>query len=80
MLDPATERVVKAGFGRLAQGLEVALADLRGSRTRGPSIKAQAQHLLAVYFGLRVMAKGGQPVKSLTAAKRASMLCLEVVE
>lgn len=73
MLDPDTERAVKAGFRRLARGLETALSDLAGREKRSGDVKAQAQHLLSVYFGLRVLAKGGQSAKVLTDAKRAAL-------
>ena len=73
LLDSETERAVKAGFRRLARGLEAALSELAVGKERAGEVKAQAQHLLSVYFGLRVMAKGGQSVKALTEAKRAAL-------
>lgn len=73
LLDPETERTVKAGFRRLAGGLETALSELASGTRDAGEAKAQAQHLLSVYFGLRVMAKGGQSVSALTEAKRAAL-------
>jgi hypothetical protein len=35
--------------------------------------KAQVQHLLAVYFGLNVMAKAGHPEGALKQAKDAAL-------
>ncbi len=69
VLDPDTERAVKAGFRRMARALETALSAIPGEADRA----GQAQHLLSVYFGLRVMAKGGQSIKALTEAKRAAL-------
>ncbi len=73
LLDPDTERAVKAGFRRLAGGLETALLELTDGERDAGRVKAQAQHLLSVYFGLRVLAKGGQSVKALTEAKQAAL-------
>ncbi len=73
VLDGETQLAVKRGFDRMAGALEQALADLGvGAKLRA----GQAQHLLSVYFGLRVLAKGGQSVSVLRAARAAALRSL----
>ena len=74
VLDDETQRAVKQGFGRMSRALEQALTEL-GVHAKGRA--EQAQHFLSVYFGLRVLAKGGQSVKALRAAKAAAMKTLD---
>lgn len=70
-LDPETERLVRRSLERLRRALEGALSELSG--TDDNRRRATAQHLLTVYFGLRVLAKAGQPVKALKAAREAAL-------
>jgi hypothetical protein len=42
--------------------------------------RAAAQHLLSVYFGLRVLAKAGQPVRMLKAAREAALRSVLLIE
>ena len=70
-VDPETQRSVTGSFERLGGVLEKVLWELGtidNSRRR-----AVAQHLLSVYFGLRVLAKAGQPVRMLKAAREAAL-------
>lgn len=69
ILDPETERAVKAGLGRLGHALEDALSRLPTNPANSTRPQAKAQHLLSVYFGLRVLAKGGSPIRALKGAK-----------
>ena len=73
VLDPETEQVVQQSFTRFGRALEVALSELVGASTDEKWCQAEAQHLLSVYFGLRVLAKGGHSVKSLKDAKEAAL-------
>ena len=73
VLDPETRRSVMRGLGRLGCALEQALSELTLSSIDGKRRHAEAQHLLSVYFGLRVLAKGGQTVKALRDAKKAAL-------
>jgi TetR/AcrR family transcriptional regulator, transcriptional repressor for nem operon len=70
-VDPQTQHVVNAGLGRLGRALENTLAEV--GTTDSNRRRATAQHLLTVYFGLRVLAKAGQPVRMLKAGKEAAL-------
>ena len=56
----------------MADALESTLAELRG----GKSQRAFAQHLLAVYLGLRVLAKSGRPIAELESVKASALSVL----
>ena len=73
VLDRQTENAVKASLGRLATALDTALSGLPAGTTDSKRHRAAAQHLLSVYFGLRVLAKAGHPVKALKDAKKAAL-------
>ena len=72
-VDLETQGAVTEGIGRLAEALDVALADLPAPMIDDESRRAQAQHLLSVYFGLRVLARGGHPPNAMVAAKDAAL-------
>ena len=77
-VDPETQRSVTGSFERLGGVLEKVLSELGpidNSRRR-----ASAQHLLSVYFGLRVLAKAGQPVRMLKAAREAALRSVLPIE
>lgn len=77
-VDPETQRSVTGSFERLGGVLEKVLWELGtidNSRRR-----AVAQHLLSVYFGLRVLAKAGQPVRMLKAAREAALRSVLLIE
>ena len=77
-VDPETQRSVTGSFERLGGVLEEVLSELGtidNSRRR-----AAAQHLLSVYFGLRVLAKAGQPVRMLKAAREAALRSVLPIE
>jgi TetR/AcrR family transcriptional regulator, transcriptional repressor for nem operon len=63
--------LVKGSLERLGRVLENVLSEL--SATDNTRRRAAAQHLLSVYFGLRVLAKAGQPVRMLKAAREAAL-------
>ncbi len=73
MLDPETHQAVKASLGRLGRALEEVLSELTVTSIDDKWHHAEAQHFLSVYFGLRVLAKGGHPVKALKEAKKAAL-------
>lgn len=66
--DAAAKRVVKASLARL----EGALVDAVSALPAMPAEKT-AQHLLSVYFGLRVLAKGGAAPADLRNAKQSAL-------
>lgn len=70
-LDPETQRSVNGSLERLRRVLEEALSEL--SAIDNNRRRAAAQHLLSVYFGLHVLAKAGQPVRMLKAAREAAL-------
>ena len=72
-LNSETEQTVKQSLGRLRRALEGVLAEL--GTTKSGRRRSAAQHLLSVYFGLRVLAKAGQPVKALRDAKEEALRC-----
>ena len=72
-LDPETEQAVKGSFERLGHALEQALTELPLASSEDATRHGEAQHLLSVYFGLRVLAKGGHPVKALEVAKQVAL-------
>jgi TetR/AcrR family transcriptional regulator, transcriptional repressor for nem operon len=77
-VDPETQRSVNSSFERLGRLLEKVLSELNtmdNNRRR-----AAAQHLLSVYFGLRVLAKAGQPVRMLKAAREAALRSVLPIE
>ncbi len=75
-LNPQAERSVRAGLGRLGRALEAALSELTATSIKERRQTAAAQHLLSVYFGLRVLARGGQPVAALRDAKAVAIRSL----
>ncbi|XSC43414.1 TetR/AcrR family transcriptional regulator [Bradyrhizobium sp. RDT10] len=70
-VDPETQRSVNASFERLGRVLEKVLSEL--SAIDNNRRRAAAQHLLSVYFGLHVLARAGQPVRMLKAAREAAL-------
>lgn len=77
-LDPETQRLVNGSLEHLRRPLERALLEL--SATDKHRCRASAQHLLAVYFGLRVLARAGQPVSLLRAARDAALRTVLPIE
>ena len=77
-LDPETQRSVNGNLERLRRVLEKALSEL--SAIDNNRRRAAAQHLLSVYFGLHVLAKAGQPVRMLKAARESALHSLLPIE
>jgi TetR/AcrR family transcriptional repressor of nem operon len=78
VVDPETQHLVNRSLERLGRVLEKVLSELRViDNTRR---RAAAQHLLTVYFGLRVMAKAGQPIRMLKAARQAALRSVLPIE
>jgi AcrR family transcriptional regulator len=78
VVDPETQRLVNGSLERLGRVLEKVLSELGAiDNTRR---RAAAQHLLSVYFGLRVLAKAGQPVRMLKAAREAALRSILPIE
>ncbi len=73
VLDPETKHSVKGSLVRLGRALEEVLSELTVTSIDDKRHHAEAQHFLSVYFGLRVLAKGGHPVKALKDAKIAAL-------
>ncbi len=77
--DKNVEAVTLHGFDRMRKGFMTALQecapDVSMNAVPKPSqeIKMRAENLLAVYFGMRVMAKGGASVAQLTLSKKAAI-------
>lgn len=77
-IDPAAERLVQASLDRL----ETALADVvsalpvTAERASAEGARQQARHMMAVYFGLRVLGKAGVRPEALDGAKRAALRTL----
>lgn len=70
-LDLETQRSVNGSLERLRRVPEEALSEL--SAIDSNQRRAATQHLLSVYFGLHVLAKTGQPVRLLKAARDAAL-------
>jgi TetR/AcrR family transcriptional regulator, transcriptional repressor for nem operon len=70
-VDTETQSLVNGSLERLGRVLEKALSEL-GTKDNSRR-RADAQHLLSVYFGLRVLAQAGQPVRMLKAAREAAL-------
>ena len=68
MADRTAKRVVKASLARLERALVGLVAALPVQQP-----KQTAQHLLSVYVGLRVLAKGGAAPADLGAAKQSAL-------
>ena len=73
MLDPETARSVKVSLGRLGRALEEVLSELPVSSIDDTWRHAEAQHFLSVYFGLRVLAKAGHPIRALKEANKTAL-------
>lgn len=73
VLDPETENAVKASLGRLGRALEDVLSRLPASSIDDVRPHAEAQLFLSVYFGLRVLAKAGHPVRALKDARKTAL-------
>ncbi len=73
VLDRRSARAVKRSLGRLVGALAEALSALVANKAKR---EAEAHHLLSVYFGLRVLAKGGLPVDTLVETKNAALRCI----
>ncbi len=73
VLDPESERYVKSSLKRLGRALEEVLSRLPATSTDDERRHAEAQHFLSVYFGLRVLAKAGHPVRALKDAKETAL-------
>lgn len=71
-VDAEANRAVKAMFRRLERAVATLLAQ-SGQAHDEKQRYGEVQHILAAYFGLRVLAKGGQPVRALKAAKDAAL-------
>ena len=69
MLNPQAEQAVQSGLNKLAGALDKALPPASHAAQR----RGRATHLLAVYFGMRVLAKGGHPVTAIKGAKDAAL-------
>jgi AcrR family transcriptional regulator len=78
VVDPETQRLVNGSLERLGRVLEKVLSEL--SAIENTRRRAVAQHLLSVYFGLRVLAKAGQPVRMLKAAREAALRSVLPIE
>ncbi len=73
-VDAETEKVVQASLGRLRRALQELLVKLPVTAIDADQRQAKAEHLLAVYFGLNVMAKAGHPEDALRQAKDDALL------
>jgi TetR/AcrR family transcriptional regulator, transcriptional repressor for nem operon len=70
-VDTETQSLVNGSLERLGRVLDKTLSEL-GTKDNSRR-RADAQHLLSVYFGLRVLAQAGQPVRMLKAAREAAL-------
>lgn len=73
VLNPAAEHAVKVSLGRLGRALEEVLSRLPAGSIDDARPHAEAQHFLSVYFGLRVLATAGHPVRALKEAKKTAL-------
>lgn len=67
-LDDDTAALVRQGYAKMGGAIAYALSEVDGDTD-----PAQSQLILTVYSGLRVMARSGMPVETLTLAKNALM-------
>lgn len=72
-LDPETEHSVKASLGRLGCALEEVLSGFAARGTDAARPQGEAQLILSIYFGLRVLAKGGSAIQALKGAKDTAL-------
>lgn len=70
--DADVEQTVQSALERMRDALDKALADLGNASKR----RAAVEHLMSVYFGMRVMAKAGTPVGQLKRARDAALRTL----
>jgi len=77
-VDPETQSLVNGSLERLGRVLEKVLSEL--STKDNNRRRADAQHLLSVYFGLRVLARAGQPIRMLKAAREAALHSFSAIE
>ncbi|MGF1476483.1 MAG: TetR/AcrR family transcriptional regulator [Geminicoccaceae bacterium] len=78
--DPDVEATVVAAMAALKEALQVALAE-RGKADEDAEQgdrESAAAHLMAVYFGMRIMAKAGVPVSGLSEVQEMALRPLGV--
>lgn len=74
-LDEEIRMLVRRGFIKLSKSLRVALSDLN-PYIEPDRIHQQAEALLAIYSGLRIMARSGVDKESMEAARDGGLLGL----
>jgi len=75
--DRDARRMVQASFGRLETALEKCLKDLAAFRNDAAARRVEARHLIAVYTGLRTLARAGTSRRNLEDMKRHALQNLE---
>jgi len=70
--DPETRALVKRGFEKMGKALASTLVEIYPSKDR-LYVQNNAQMLLAIYSGLRIMSRAGVSVDKLESAKSAAM-------
>ena len=75
-LDPQTARMVRSGYDRMRAAIAHALHEA-DPQMCAETRREQAQLILTVYTGLRVMARSGAPVETLEPARTTLMQTLK---
>lgn len=70
--DAGVEQTVMAAMDRMRKALNEALSYIDDTKRR----KLAVEHVIAVYFGMRVMAKAGTPASQLKRARDAALQAL----
>ena len=75
-VDEETAKLVRRGYAKMHKALVSALSQCRSRQEEQSTIEAQAAQVLSIYSGLRVMARSGVAIETLTMAVDACMASL----
>jgi len=76
-LDQEVRMLVQRGFNKLSQALQTAISELTPN-IESTQVSKQAEALLAIYSGIRIMSRSGVDKKRMEAARDGGLLSLEI--
>ena len=76
-LDPEIRTLVQRGFSELGQALQLTISELNPEATTAQTSQ-QAEALLAIYSGLRIMSRSGIDKKRMEAARDGGLLSIGI--
>lgn len=76
-LDQEVRMLVQRGFNKLSQALQTAISEL-APKVESAQVSKQAEALLAIYSGIRIMSRSGVDKKRMEAARDGGLLSLDI--